>query len=238
MRVIAVTLLAWPLFGNSGTMPAQVTNTELVNFAPGGVIRVNDSYADLSVEGWDRPEVEITVTKSVWNFSGPKQEQEAARRLERVRVVTKRSSDTELTISTVLPSSGLRLLSPLSNKSKGGVTIEYEIHAPRNSKLVIRHGTGSVFVSGMTGDVDAACGRGDIMLMLSDTSAYSIDAKSKFGVVSSDFEGAAHLNRYRLGERYITARSPSSSQIHLRMGFGGITIKAIPPEASVAKSVK
>jgi hypothetical protein len=76
------------------------------------------------------------------------------------------------------------------------------------------------------------------MLMLSDMSAYSIDAKSKFGVVSSDFEGTAHINRYRLGERYTTANSPSSHQIHLRMDFGGITIKAIPPEASVAKSVK
>jgi hypothetical protein len=130
---------------------------------------VNDSYADLNVEGWDRPEVEITVTKSVWNVSGPKHEQEAAQRLERVRVITQRNSDSELTVSTVFPSRSCLLVPPFSYKSRGGVTIEHEIHAPRDSKLVINDGTGSVFVSNMNGDVEATCGRGDIVLMLRDT---------------------------------------------------------------------
>jgi hypothetical protein len=184
------------------------------------------------VEGWDLPEVEVTVTKSVWNSSKPKREQEAARRLENVRVVTKRNSDGELTISTVL--SPHHSLWPLNKK--GGVTIEYAVRAPRDSKLVIRHGTGSVLVSDMGGDVDATCGQGDILLMLRDTAAVSIDAESKFGTVSSDFEGATNVRRYLLGERFASAATLSSRRIHLRVGFGGITIKAIPTEAVAVKN--
>src|SRR5437660_1959379 len=97
---LAIIFVVWPLLGNNPSRLVQVTKTERVNFAPGGIIHINDSFGGLNVEGWDRPEVEITVTKFIWDASKPKQQQEAASRLEGVQVVTKRSSETELTIST------------------------------------------------------------------------------------------------------------------------------------------
>jgi hypothetical protein len=203
-----------PMFGE-GNQPAQVTTTERVSFAAGGTIRIDHSYGDLNVEGWDRPEVEITVTK---------QSQNAAKHVEGVRIVTNRRSSTELTIST-------------NRSGRRGVMIEYQIHAPRDSKLVIHHGTGSVFVSDVNGDIEATCGRGDILLMLRASGRYTFDAKSKLGTVSSDFDGTPRIRRYRLGERYVTANSESSRRIDLRMGFGGITIKAIPNEAYGAERV-
>ena len=42
----------------------QVTKTDRADFAPGGTIHVSGSHGDLNIEGWDRPDVEITVTKS------------------------------------------------------------------------------------------------------------------------------------------------------------------------------
>jgi hypothetical protein len=42
----------------------EQTSTERVKFAPGGTIRLDNSYGYLTVEGWDEPEVEVTVTKS------------------------------------------------------------------------------------------------------------------------------------------------------------------------------
>jgi hypothetical protein len=42
-----------------------------------------------------------------------------------------------------------------------------------------------VSVSGMAGDIDANVGRGDILLWLP-PGAYSLDARTKFGIVSSD----------------------------------------------------
>jgi len=205
-------------------------HTERMDFAPGGTIRIEDSHGDVYVEGWDQPEVEVTILKLMPYGYKPKQPEEATKHLEDVRIVSERKSLTELTIATTV--AGNR------RKTTEGVMIEYEIHVPRDSKLVIHHGVGSVFVLGMTSDIEVAGRRGDIQLMLSDRRAYSIDATTRLGTVMSDFDGTTNLRRYRLGERYTTASAPASPQIRLRMGIGGIAIKAVPPEAYSTEIVK
>jgi hypothetical protein len=191
------------------TQPGQVTTTDRVNFAPGGVIRLTTSSSNLFVEAWDRPEVEITTIKSGKN----------ARCLDDVRVVTDRRSDTELAISTPV---------------KCGAKIEQHIQAPRDSKLVIQHGAGFLMVSRISGEIEASSRSGDIVLMLPDPGPYSIDAKSKFGSVTSDFAGTAHREKL-IGEQFATASASPSRKIHLRIGFGGIAIKEVPatPVASM-----
>lgn len=213
LSVLGTTL---PVFGQAGRQPAQVTTTERVGFAPGGIIRIDHSYGELNVEGWGQPEVEVTVIKSMPYDYKPKRRGTAAESLGGVRIVTQRKSDTELVIST--------------SKSTGGVRVEYEIHVPRNSGLAIHHGTGSVSVHGVAGDIEAIAGRGDIMLWLPPGS-YSIDAKTKLGNVSSELEGAA-VSQYLVGQRF-TRVSPltPSHRLYLRMGFGGITIRGILPES-------
>jgi hypothetical protein len=84
-------------------------------------------------------------------------------------------------------------------------------------------------VSNVIGDIEATNGSGDILLMLSDSGTYSVDAKSKMGTVSSDFEGATHV-RHFVGEGFARASQPPSHRIYLRMGFGGITIKKVSVE--------
>jgi hypothetical protein len=218
-----------PLFGDEVTkQPLEVTSRERVSFAPGGTIRLNDSVGYLTVEGWDQPEVEITVTTSIERDYKPKHQAQAAQRLEGVRIVAERRSDTELAISTTLPSKGD--FSPLPSKATGGVTVEYQIHAPRESRLVIHHGGGYVFVGDMTGEIEATSRHGDIMLMLPGPGPYSIDAKSKFGYVSSDFSGDS-LSQYLVGHRFASVNPPPSRRIHLRVAFGGITIVRVPAGA-------
>ena len=205
-------------------LPAQQRTqqqTEHVSFAPGGVVRIDEPHGDVYVEGWDHAEVEVTVVKAMPYDYKRKHPEEASKHLDNVRVVTELKSATELTISTMHPGS----------RNTDSVIIEYEIHVPRDSRLSVQHAKGSVFVIGLTSDIEVECSRGDIQLMLRDSSEYSIDAASKFGTVISDFEGTTKLKRYRLGERYSTASGQSAPRIHLRMGFGGITIKAVPPEA-------
>jgi|ERR1700722_1145910 hypothetical protein len=199
----------------------QPPHTERLTFASGGAVRIDEPHGDVYVEGWDQPEVEVTVVKSTPYEYKHKHPEEASKHLDSVRVVTESKSATELTISTIHP----------GRKNTDAVIIEYEIHVPRDSKLTIHRATGSVFVIGLTSDIEVECSRGDIQLMLRDSSAYSIDAATKLGTVISDFEGTTKVRRYRLGESYATASAPSSPRIHLRMGFGGITIKAVPPEA-------
>jgi hypothetical protein len=198
----------------------EVTKTERINFAPGGIIRINSSYGTLNVEGWDRPEVEIAVVKSTEQYYEPKQREKGASLLDRAHISTERVSDTELAIST---------------HQDRKISVDYEIRVPRDSRLEIHHGTGQVLVANVTGDIQATGHRGDLVLMLPDTGAYSIDAKTKVGVVTSDFAGDLHRRRYLLGERF--AGPSATHRVYLRMGFGGITIKSVPPEAEPPASV-
>jgi hypothetical protein len=227
-----------PVFGQVGMKPpAQITTTERVAFAPGGMIRIDRSYGDLNVEGWDQPTVEITVIKSMPYDYKPKPPDDVTKHLDGVRIATEHKSGTEMVISTILPARGRLSSLAFLPIHKGEVTLQYEIHAPRESKLVIHHGTGSVIVRDITGDIEATGGRGDIMLWLPPV-PYSIDAKTKLGNVSSDFEGAA-VSQYLIGQRFTHVNPSPSHRLYLRMGFGGITIKGILPqsEAPAAASV-
>lgn len=202
--------------------PAQATTTDLVNFAPGGLIRVTTASSNLFVEAWDRPEVEIRTIKS----------SRRAGCLDDIRVVTAHPSATELAITTTLPPSNFfaRLFGLTC-----GARVEQHVNAPGDSRLVIRHGAGYLMVSRISGDIEASSRSGDIVLMLPGPGPYSIDAKSTFGGVSSDFAGSSHRKEL-LGEAFAGTNPPSSRRIYLRIGFGGITIKEVPPnpEAPVA----
>jgi hypothetical protein len=215
-------VIALPLFAADGTRKqVQVTSTQKITFAPGGTVHVNDSYGYLTVEGWDQPEVEITVIKSTDDEYAPGQKQQAERRLAGLRIDADRRSETELVIST-------------PRKGRRGVNVEYLIHAPREARLVIHHDGVYVLVDNMSGEIEATNHKGDIVLMLPNSSSYSIDARSKIGTVSSDFEGEAR-RRHFVGERYAFSGPPPSRRIYVRVGFGGITIKEITsaPESNL-----
>jgi hypothetical protein len=185
-----------------------------MDFAPGGAIHIDGSYGILHVDGWDRPEVAVTVTKSLPYGYERKHPDKAKQRLEGLRVVAERTSATELTIST----------------TKSSLGIEYEIRVPRNSSLAIHHHVGFVSISGVTGDIDATCRRGDLVLWLPQKGSYAIDARSKVGTVASDFPGTFAV-RYLIGQRYSHMDASPSRRIHLRTRFGGITIQPILPES-------
>jgi len=199
----------------SAAQPPGVTNTQHIDFAPGGAVHIDGSYGILKVEGWDRPEVAINVTKSLPYGYERKHPDKAKQRLEGLRVVAERTSATELAIST----------------SKSSLGMEYEIQVPRNSSLRIRHQVGFVSISGVTGDIEATCRRGDLVLWLSQQGSYAIDARSKVGTVASDFPGAFAV-RYLVGQRYSHADPTPSRRIYLRAGFGGITIQPMLPESA------
>ena len=232
---LAVVPLAW--FGTTFAAssesaikpPPEKTTTERVDFAPGGTVRIEGSYGDLKIDGWDRPEVEVTVTKTLPYGYKSKQPDQAAADLDRVRIVTVHKSTPEVTISTALPLRHLAWTPPFTRHTTGGVMVQYEIHVPRDSRLSIHHGSGLVSVNNIAGDIDASVGRGDLILWLAPGS-YSLDARTKFGIVSSDMEGAAR-NKYLIGESFTRDNPPPSHRLHLRMGFGGITLKEILPES-------
>jgi hypothetical protein len=172
------------------------------------------------------------------------QSQRAAQHMESLRVVTERRSPTELVISTVVPSRPKLFARGqdfhpaslvLPRKNRGGVMLEYHVLVPRKSRLVIHHGAGNVLVRDVTGDIEAACRMGDILLWLSSSGTYSIDARSRAGTVSSGFAGSNH-SHYLFGQAFTSADPAPAQRLHLRVGFGGITIKPILPESEMPPS--
>jgi hypothetical protein len=226
LSVLATVL---PAFAQDGAPQSfEVSTTDRLNFPPGGTIRLNDSYGYLSVDGLDEPQVEITVTKSTDRFYKPGQQDEAKRRMELIRVVTERRPENELSITTTRASRGGTWSPPLPPSTKAGVTVEYRIHVPRDSRLVIHHDTGYVWVSDVTGDIEATSHTGDMIVMLPGPGPYAIDAKSHMGTILSDFSGDT-LHEFVVGTRFARTGEGPSRRIYLRMSRGNITIKQTPP---------
>jgi hypothetical protein len=222
---LGVSLIApWLAAAASIQRPVEVSTTERVSFGSGGTIRFDKSFGDLYVEGWDHPQVEMTLIKS---FEDYKPLGDASQRLEQVKFTTEHPSANQLTIGTTLPPHSF-FRHPFGGK--GPVTVRYELRVPRESHLLIHHGGGNILIGNIIGNIEATNREGDIVLMLPDPGPYSIDAKSKMGTVISDFAGKAHV-RYFIGERFAGVDANSPRKIFLRVGFGGITIEEVPPEA-------
>jgi len=218
--------LCLPLLAKVPLQSVQVTTTDHVEFAAGGTIRLSGSMGQLDVEGWDRPEVEITVAKSTYRGNTPKDRDEATQELNRVRVTAQRKSDGELLISTSYPSR--KLTRPLRGKTD--LNLEYHIKVPRDSRLVIRHDSGDVRLYDLTGEIDATSRAGDMVLLLPESGRYSIDAKCSVGGVRSDFDGK-HGTPFLVGDRFHEETQAPASRVHLRVGIGGIQILKMAPSA-------
>jgi hypothetical protein len=171
------------------------------------------------------------VIKSTDGFYPPSRQKHAESSFEEVRVAAERRSDKELVISTT---SGRHRFLPLA---KHGVTVEYRMHVPRDSRLVVHHDNGYVWVSDMTGDLDVRSHTGDMIVMLPDRGPYAIDARTRLGSVSSDFIGK-HLNRLSqlaVGSHFDSANDAPKQRIYLRMGRGSIEVLQDLPDRPVDK---
>jgi hypothetical protein len=187
----------------------QVTTTEHLNFAPGGTLRLQHSIGELTVEGWERPEVEVTVTKSTQDAYDQRERERATKELDRVSVKTERRAD-ELVIVPWRKATHLNL--------------EYHIKAPSNTRLIVNHDTGEVHLDNVSGDIDAKVLGGAITLSLPPEGQYDVDAKSDFGSVTSDFPGMEHRRLWQIGHQLVQDTPVAPHKLHLRIGFGDIVI--------------
>jgi hypothetical protein len=225
---LGIAALVLPLLDTAAIrQPVDASTVQHVDFAAGGTVRLLDSFGYLTVEAWDKPEVEVTLTKTRDGRFGPEQEARLREDMERVQVAVNRKSATEMEVTTILPKRKgvLGAVSPW-RKTKGGVSLEYHLFVPRDSNLVVQHHGGSVLVNGVSGNVSIASSSGDIVLMIPDPESYEIDAKSRIGTVSLDFADASR-RRYFAGESFLN-EGQGKRKIFARVGYGGVTVKALP----------
>jgi hypothetical protein len=236
-----------PLQGQDGRKrPVEVSKRESASLQSASRVLVEHSYGYLNVEAWDEPEIEVSVTKSTDRFYKPNQKVDAERRLDEVRVTTDQRSDAPFIITTtlpvrnslftsVLPDGRIVVTPPLLPKTKRGVTVECTIHLPRNTNLTVHHDNGYVWVSDVTGDLELHSHTGDMIVLLSNSSSYAIDARTRLGRVVSDFDGRGGTPLL-IGSRFTHADEAPAHRVILRMGRGTITIKNGPPTGSFWKT--
>jgi len=230
MRTLAV------LFGIGGLLFAddepkqkiQVVHTERTDFPSGGLLRFKNSIGELTVEGWDRPDVEITTIKSTKALYTSRDREKASHELDKVRISVERRGG-QLVITTDFPRHrGLPPPSPL--RAATSFELEYHVKAPMNARLAADHDTGEVHVDNLTADIHVSVLNGGITLHLPQEAQYGIDAKSDLGGVTSDFPGHKKRRPWLLGHQFVQ-RMSAPHKLYLRVGFGDITILKIqkPP---------
>jgi hypothetical protein len=209
--------------GDEPKQKIQVVHTEHADFPSGGLLRLKNSNGELRVEGWDRPDVEITTIKSTKSGYAAQDRERVSRELDKVRVSMEHQGEGLVVMTDFQRHRGLP---PVSLWPAGDLDLEYHIKAPHNAKLAVDHGAGEVYVENLASDIHVTVMNGGITLLLPQEGAYNIDAKSALGGVTSDFPGSEKRRPWLLGHRFVrqTAASPT---LYLRAGIGDITILKI-----------
>jgi hypothetical protein len=203
--------------------PVEATHTERMDFPSGGTLRMLKSTGDLTIEGWDRSDMEITTVKSTKSYH-PGDRKTAEKSLERIKLVTARQGN-ELTITTEFPKHALPMRLFLGVSS---FELQYVIKVPRNAKLVIEHDSGNVYVDDIAGDIQVKNGIGQVTMHLPQDGHYAIDAKTGLGAVDSDFAGPERGRYFDLGHAFLSEGPPAGSQkLYARVDFGDIMIMKI-----------
>ena len=118
----------------------QVSKTDRFDFPANGTLRFVNSVGVLTVEAWDRPDVEITTIKSTKADVDTGGLEKARRGLDRVSVATERHGD-ELVVSTSFPAHRpFGVFYPLSGRIS--FDLEYRIKAPANARIIADHTLG------------------------------------------------------------------------------------------------
>ena len=210
-----------------------VSTTYKAGVAASGTIRGENAYGEVNVEGWDRPDVEVTVTRSEFRRDDPHARAAAQDYLNRIHVNTTKAANGDLVISTSFPSRNrlVRLF-----RGWGDFTLEYRIQAPRNSRLAIREGKGDVIVTDVAGDIDARAHLGDVMVQVPQGAAYELNARCRLGTVYSDLPGTSHYS-LAFGHGLTNNGSKAAHHLFLRVGVGGISVQQIsnPLEAAATQ---
>ncbi len=231
--LVIATLLALPLMAddlNKETLNATHTDTFKVPTA--GAIRIKNSFGEVDIDGWDRPEVEVTVVRSSQHFYDSAERAEAQRCLEGAQIKAERDGNDVVISTSYIPWNGPH---GLSRRSEIGLS--YRIKAPRASRLIVDHNRGGVNIANMSGDIHATVINGQITLWLSAASEYTIDSQCKIGDVYSDFEGR-YRRRHLLGKEFNRQSPAPATNLYLRVRYGDIMIlKLHGPPADLTLSL-
>jgi hypothetical protein len=203
--LIALCTAGLAVLADEPQVKPDASKTHRLDFPAGGTLRLEKSLGTLTIEGWERPDMEITTTAP-----------------DKVRISTE-SRGNEVIVRTASPHRRIPR-NPLIGGSN--FTVEYNIKVPSTAKLVVHHQVGQVNVDNLSADVDATLMQGEILLRLPQDGRYVINASSDDGSVNSDFPGKERRRRWFLGHRFIN-QAEAPHKLNLVVRFGDIVILKI-----------
>lgn len=221
LSLLAISPLLWAAdpVSDRALQIIHVSNTDTLTLPAGGALRLQHSFGELSVEGWDRREVEVTVVKSTKDFYAPK-DPHATADLDRVHVSAELKGK-DVVISTGYPH---RTFPPSLPWTESDIDVEYRIKAPMDAPFFVDHGIGEVHFYNISGDVHASVHDGGITFDLSPDSRYAIHANCDWGGVISDFPGKPHRRFWLIGHQFTGKPADAPHQLVLKAGYGDIVI--------------
>jgi hypothetical protein len=132
--------------------------------------------------------------------------------LDKIVVSIQTTSDNYVVVRTEFPAHSA-FGPPARAKSK--VNLQYTIHVPRQTRIIVRHESGEVKVHDVAANVDVIARSGGIQLDLPESERFIIDAHARQGEVISDWAS-------RAGDR---PDLPSPYRVTLRVECGDISIR-------------
>jgi hypothetical protein len=191
------------------TRKVQVSHSEHMDFPAGGTLHVVNSTGTLTVEAWDRPEIEVTTTKSsAWEYPASEREK-VAKDLESVKVSMERKGN-DLVVTT-------------NSHWYASADLDVLIKVPSSTKLIDNHRDGSVSVDGLTSDIEVTLRTGEIVLHLPQDAHYDIHAKCGIGNVNSDYAGQ-EKRVWFFGHKIENEASPADHRLNLKVKVGDIVL--------------
>jgi len=178
-----------------------------------GTLTIDTRMGDIQVESWDQPRLEIEAEKVVEAGNQKK----AGSLYEQVQVVLA-GQDKQVVLRTLYPSR--RPWRPFRGESR--LSVNFHIHMPFDSNLILRCVDGDVRVSGLVGKQEINVNYGDVEINV--PSIYrlrSLSARSILGYVQSDLHGEEGAG---WGRRILFWNVEGDQDIKIRVRMGGVYV--------------
>ena len=143
---------------------AEVSSTETETFSidPGGLVLVESDDGYITVESWDRNEVEVIMKKRAWG----RNKRDAERNLEDINIdIVRRGNNLyirDVTDNNIRVRIGI--LDLFRGRTRFGTSVSFDIKLPKQMNLDLNTDDGDIRVSNVEGDFDFDVDDGDIFL--------------------------------------------------------------------------
>lgn len=182
----------WILLLAAGSLFAA-EKTQQFDFAPGGLLRMENSTGALSIEAWDKPNIELT-TKS---------------KNSAVAITAERHGN-EMVVTTVIP------------KHFHDTDVSYHLWVPRDTRLAIHHRDGEVNVEGVAAAIEASLRMGQIFVYLPAEVPFTTNAVTKLGSINVPGDPKLKPTYVHLGRKLVQPVAPNAHVLNLKVGYGDI----------------